>query len=215
MGALNAITNVYATLRTTAGLKQMWGIALVADALMLLLLSPSLLQFVEGKLPGKQLLPVLVGIALLAGKAYVESVAYRLIKELPRVPIKEVQALSNLNILARIWAVCFLTVGSILAINLAAVIGLVVAMVVGILGGLFAWFFLGIGYFKFIEALISPFLGFFKTETKLLTILHIDPEAALVVGCLTFTGLFLAPLLFALIVISRRSRLHEGSAPRE
>jgi len=215
MGALNAITNAYATLRTTAGLKQMWVIALVADALFVMLLSPSLIQFIEGRLPLNQLLAVLVAMALLAGKAYVESVAYRLIKELPRVPIKEVEALSNLNILARIWAVCFLTVGGILMINLMAGVGLLLALVVGVLGGFFAWLLMGIGWLKFIEMLMSPFLGFFKTESKLLQFLHIDPQAALAVGCLLFTGLFLAPFLFALIVIFRRSRLNEGSAPRE
>lgn len=212
MGALNAITNVYANLRTTTGLKRMWVIAIIADFLMLLGFITPLQACLTGKEPLSQLPALLVSMGLLLGKAYVEYFAHRLISELPVVPIKEVEALANLNLLAKIWTVCFLTLSAIIALNVAAAVMVVVAVIGGALLGVFAWFFFQVGFFKFVESLMSPFIGFFKAEGKLLSILHVSPEGALVGGLLLFSGLFIAPFIVALIVIFRRSRLHDGSS---
>lgn len=214
MGALHTLTNAYANLRTTTGLKRMWVIAIVADFLMLLGFITPLQSCLTGKAPLSQLPALFGGMSLLLGKAYVEYFAHRLISELPVVPIKEVEALSNLNLLAKIWTVCFLSLSAIIVLNVAAALMVLVAVVGGALVGVFAWFFFQVGYFKFIETLMSPFLGFFKAEGKLLSILHVSPEGAMVAGLLLFTGLFVAPFVVALIVLFRRSRLHDGSAPR-
>lgn len=214
MGALNAITNAYANLRTTAGLKRMWIIAIVADILMLVGFIDPLQACLTGKAPLSQLPALLGSIALLVGKGYVEYFAYRLLSELPVVPLKEVEALSNLNLLARIWTVCFLTLSALIGLNIAVGVMLIIAVVFGAVLGVFAWFFFQVGFQDFVRTLISPFLGFFKVEAKLLAIVHVSPEGALAFGLLLFMGLFIAPFVLALIVLFRRNRLHDGGAAR-
>jgi hypothetical protein len=157
-------------------------------------------------------LGLVIGIILIiAGKAYSEFAAYKLISELPVVPIGEHEALSNLELLARIWTVCFLTIVTILVVNVGVAAMLMISLVAGIIFGVFAWLFFQIPYFGFIETVTSPFLGFFTVEGKVLSLVHISPEAALGLSLCLFTGLYLAPAVMALIVLNRRARLRPAA----
>lgn len=205
MGAVKFVTNAYATLKTTAGLKRMWLIALGTD----LMISLSLFsQLIRGEAATRPQLLTLLGIVLLVvGKGYAEFAAYKLVNELPVVPIGEHEALSNLELLARIWTVCFLVLLTILVVNIAAGAMLMISLVAGLIFGVFAWLFFQIPYFGFIETVTSPFLGFFRVEGKVLSLVHISPNAAIALAGAMFIGLYLAPTVMALILLARRNRL--------